>query len=145
MTFSSGSDAVTNFCCSSVGVTNGCHERAIVDAVCPEDVPLAYFAEQERVKRMKKKKKVVAPYKMSREGRTNPNIKSNIDEGGWIFREETLKQMPWANVLATGPEDPLHNRQKICCMICRVNAPMRARGAHEIERHCQSTNQLRQD
>ena len=143
MTVTSGSGAVTDLRSSSVDVRSSCHERAFVDAVDLEDVQQAVIADQEKVARVKGKKKVAEPYKMSYEGRPNPFPKCKIDEGGWIFLEERLQRVPWAKVFATGHEDPLNYRQKFYCMDCHVS--MRARGVYEIQRHYQSPNYLRQE
>ena len=79
LTFTSGSDAVTDLCRSSVDIPSSYHERAIVHAVDLEDVPLAVIADQERARRLKEKKKVAEPYKMSGEAKPNLIPKGSID------------------------------------------------------------------
>ena len=46
-------------------------------------------------------------YKWSREGRPNPISPSGSDDGGYVFTEEMLDIAPFANILATGPRNPL--------------------------------------
>ena len=62
----------------------------------------------------------------------------DVNEGGWIFTEEMLQRLPWAKVVAKGPDYPMNNLYKLCCLICRVNAYMRARGVYVIKKAYQS-------
>ena len=65
--------------------------------------------------------------------------------GGWVYIEEMLQRVPWTKVFVTGPEDPMHNRNKFYCMICQVNVSIRAPGIYESKHHSQSHNLWRQD
>ena len=57
---------------SSVNVPSCSHEGNVIDAVDLEDVPLAVLADQERVRKVERKKKAGGLCKMSREGKPNP-------------------------------------------------------------------------
>ena len=48
-------------------------------------------------------------------------------------------------ISATGPENPLNNRHKSFCLICRIFFSMRVREKNEISWRYQGTNQLPQD
>ena len=84
-------------------------------------------------------------YKWSREGRPNPISPSGLDGGGYVFTEEMLELAPFAEVFATGPENPLKNRHCFYCMLCRRNVFMRSRGLYELKRHFQREHHLRAD
>ena len=82
---------------------------------------------------------------MSREGRLNPIPKNSVSVGRWMFTEEMMPRVPRAKVFATGPDDPLNNRHKLYCKICRVNVCMRAWVVYDMNRPYQSPNHLRED
>ena len=84
-------------------------------------------------------------YKWSREGRPNPISPSGSDGGGYVFTEEMLELAPFAEIFATGPENPLKNRHCFYCMLCRRNVSMRSRGLYELKRHFQREHHLRAD
>ena len=83
--------------------------------------------------------------KWSREGRPNPISPSGLDGGGYVFTEEMLEIAPFAIIFATGPENPLKNRNCFYCMICRRNVSMKSRGLYEFKRHFQRDHHLRAD
>ena len=82
---------------------------------------------------------------MFREGKPNPDPRINSNKKEQVFTEDLLQRVPWAEVLAIGPDDPLHNWHQVFCRSCRVNVSMRARGIYEVKRHYQSPNRLPQD
>ena len=84
-------------------------------------------------------------YRWSREGRPNPISPSGSDGGGYVFTEEMLEIAPFAKIFATGPENPLKNRDCFYCMICRRNVSMKSRGLYELKRHFQREQHLRTD
>ena len=55
-----------------------------------------------------------------------------------------LQRVSWAKLIATGPENPLHNQHNVFCMICGVIVSMRARGFYQKRRLYQYANGLRQ-
>ena len=112
LTSTYASDVVPDSIFSSVNEPSSSRGSVFDDALDLEDVPLAVLADHKRVRRVRRKKKTAEIFKMSREGRSNPFPKNSFDEGGWIFREEMMQQVPWVKVVATGPEHPLHNRHQ---------------------------------
>ena len=84
-------------------------------------------------------------YRWSRERRPNPISPSGSDGGGYVFTEEMLEIALFAKIFATGPENPLKNRNCFYCMICRRNVSMKSRGLYELKRHFQREHQLRAD
>ena len=84
-------------------------------------------------------------YRWSRKGRPNTISPSGSDGGGYVFTEEMLEIAPFANIFATGPENPLKNRHCFYCMICRRNVSMKSRGLYELKRHFQREHHLRAD
>ena len=115
------------------------------EIIDPEDIPPAVLVQQEKLETMKEQKKIKNPCKFSRTGRPNPFPRYESSEGGWLLREEMLQRVPWDQLLATGPEDTLHNRHKFFCIICCVTLPVQATGVYEIKRHYQNVNHLRQE
>ena len=103
-----------------------------------EDVPLAVMAQQEHLRNDRGKKTAIGQCRLYQAGRPNPIPRVDGDERGWVVTDELLQKIPWANVFATGPEDPIHNRHKIYCMIRRVNVLMKACGINKIKRRYQS-------
>ena len=57
--------------------------------------------------------------KWSREGRLNLLLPSGDDKDGYVFTEEMLDLTLFAEVFATGPEDPLENKYCFYCRLCR--------------------------
>ena len=117
----------------------------LAECTNPEDFPLAVLVQQGRLRRVKGEKKIADPCKSSPQGRPNPPPSCGNDEKGSVFTVEMLQRLPWAKVLATGPEGPLHIRHQLFSMICQYNVSMLARGNYENKRHYQNPNHLRQD
>ena len=63
-------------------------------------------------------KKANNPFRWTRKGSPNPLPKCGEASGGYVFTEEMLALASFAKVFATGPEDPLKNRQcfSVCCV-----------------------------
>ena len=97
------------------------------------------------IKRSEKKKRQSKMWKWSREGRQNPLLPAGGDKGGYVFTKEKLELAPFANVFATGPDDPLNNRYSFYCMLCKRNISMRTRGLYELKRHFQRDCHFRAD
>ena len=97
------------------------------------------------IKCAEKKKRQSKKWKWSKEGRQNPLLPAGDDEGGYVFTEEMLELALFAKVFATGPDDPLNNRNSFYCMLCKRNASMRTRGLYELKRHFQRDCLFRAD
>ena len=48
-------------------------------------------------------------------------------------------------MFVTGPLDPVHNKHKFYCQICKTNVSIYSKGAREIVRHYRSEGHLRKD
>ena len=74
-----------------------------------------------------------ALFRLSREGHPNPSLASQKDEAWWEFTEETLSEVSWAKLSATGRKNPLEKCLKFCPVICRVDGPMQSRNLYDIK------------
>ena len=90
-------------------------------------------------------KKAKNPVRWSRKGRPNPLPMCGEETGGYVFSEEMLALAYIAKVFATGPEDPLKNRQCFFCMLCMKNISIKSRKLYELKRHYQRDCHLRID
>ena len=63
----------------------------------------------------------------------------------YVFTEEMLSLALFAEVFATGPEDPLKKRHCFFCMLCKKNFSMKLRGLYELKIHYQRDCYLRID
>ena len=90
-------------------------------------------------------KKAINPFRWSRKGRPNPLPRSGEESGGYVFTDEMLALAPFANVFATGPEEPLKKRHCSFCMLCKKNISMKSRGLYELKRPYQRDCHLRID
>ena len=75
----------------------------------------------------------------------NSFLPNRDDKGGYMFTEEMLEPAPFANMFATGPEDPLENKYCFYCMLCTRDVSISTRGLHEVKRHFQRDCQFRAD
>ena len=64
---------------------------------------------------------------------------------GKIMKPVYFKGIQWTKVFVTGPLDPIHNKHKLYCQICKTNVSIYSKGAREIIRHYQSESHLRRD
>ena len=62
------------------------------------------------------KKKKASTWRWSREIRLKPFLPCGDEKGGYVFTEEKLELAPFAEVFATGLEDPPQNKHCFCCM-----------------------------
>ena len=90
-------------------------------------------------------KKVYNPFRWSGKGRANPVPKCGEESSGYVFTEEMLALALFAKVSATGPEDPLKNRQCFFCMLCQKIFSMKSRGFYALKTHYQRDCHLRND
>ena len=131
------------FLCLSINEASLFQSAKVAKVLHLQEVPLTVFFQQEKLREVMAKKKSVDLCKSSHEGRPNPVRRFGSDDVGWMFTEDMLRRIPWANVFATGPEDPLLNLYGFFCMICRLNVSTRACGIYDIKRRYQSPSHLR--
>ena len=60
-------------------------------------------------------------------------------------KEAFFKGIKWTRTFVTGPLDPLHNKHKFYCQICKTNVSISSKGAREIVRHFQCESNFRKD
>ena len=64
---------------------------------------------------------------------------------GKVMKSSYFKGIQWTKVFVTGPLDPVHNKHKFYCQICKTNVSIYSKGAREIIRHYRSEGHLRKD
>ena len=64
---------------------------------------------------------------------------------GKVMKTGYFKNIQWTRLFVTGPLDPLHNKHKLYCQLCKSNVSIYSKGAREIVRHYQSEAHLRRD
>ena len=68
-----------------------------------------------------------------------------VGRPGKVMKAAYFKGIQWTKVFVTGPLDPVHNKHKFYCQICKANVSIYSKGAREIVRHYQSETHLRKD
>ena len=68
-----------------------------------------------------------------------------LSRSGKVMKPAYFKGIQWTKVFVTEPLDPVHNKHKFYCQICKTNVSIFSKGAREIVRHYQSENHLRKD
>ena len=61
------------------------------------------------------------------------------------MKDAYFKGIQWARTFGSGPLDPVHNKFKFYCMLCKTNVSIYAKGAREILRHYRTEGHLRRD
>ena len=61
------------------------------------------------------------------------------------MRDDYFKRMRWARIFISGPTNPLKNKYRVFCHICKKNLSMYSKGPREIERHFKTERHLRRD
>ena len=64
---------------------------------------------------------------------------------GKVMKPAYFKGIQWTKVFVTGTLDPVHNKYKFYCQICKTNVSIFSKGAREIVRHYQNESHLRKD
>ena len=64
---------------------------------------------------------------------------------GKVMKPSYFKGIQWTKVFVTGPLDPVHNKHKFFCQICKTNVSICSKGAREISRRYSSEGHLRKD
>ena len=71
--------------------------------------------------------------------------RKNAGKPGKVMQPAYFKGIQWTKIFVTGPSDPVHNKHKCHCTLCKTNVSMYSKGAREIIRHYQSEAHLRKD
>ena len=69
-------------------------------------------------------------------------LASKLDK---VMKPAYFKGIQWTKIFVTGPLDPVHNKHKFYCQICKTNVSIYSKGAREIIRHYRSDAHLRKD
>ena len=64
---------------------------------------------------------------------------------GKVMKDAYFKGIQWTRPFVSGPLDPLHNRYKFYCQICKTNISIYSKGARAILRHYKTQGHLRRD
>ena len=64
---------------------------------------------------------------------------------GKVMKDAYFKGIQWTRSFVSGPLDPLHNRYKFYCQICKTNISIYSEGAREILQHYKTQGHLRRD
>ena len=68
-------------------------------------------------------------------GRSPPRKRRRmVSKPGKVMKPAYFKGIQWTRVLVTGKLDPVHNKYKFYCQICRSNVSIFSKGAREIIR-----------
>ena len=68
-----------------------------------------------------------------------------LSRPGKVMKPAYFKGIQWTWVSVTGPLDPVHDKHKFYCQICKANVTIYSKGAREIVRHYQSEANLTKD
>ena len=62
-----------------------------------------------------------------------------------VMKASYAEGMTWTKTFVCGPEDPINNKHKFFCQICKVNLSCKTKGALEVLRHHKTEKHLRKD
>ena len=62
-----------------------------------------------------------------------------------VMKDAHFKGIKWTKTFVTGPLDPLHDKYRFYCQICKTNVCHYSKGAREILRHYQKESHPRKD
>ena len=68
-----------------------------------------------------------------------------MSKPGKVMKDAYFKGIQWTRTFVTGPLDPVHNKYKFYCMLCKTNVSIYSKGAREILRHYKTEGHLRRD
>ena len=68
-----------------------------------------------------------------------------MSKPGKVMKDAYFKGILWTRTFVTGPLDPIHNKYKFYCMLCKTNVSIYSKGAREILRHYKTEGHLRRD
>ena len=93
------------------------------------------------------------PLSVLRHGRRSVDNKASpprkrrklMSKPGNVMKDAYFKCIQWTRTFVTGPLDPIHNKYKFYCMLCKTNVSIYSKGAREILRHYKTEGHLRRD
>ena len=68
-----------------------------------------------------------------------------LSKPGKVMKDAYFKGIQWTRTFVSGPVDPIHNKFKFYCMLCKTNVSIYSKGAREILRHYKKEGHLRKD
>ena len=68
-----------------------------------------------------------------------------MSKPGKVMKDAYFKGILWTRTFVTGPLDPIHNKYKFFCMLCKTNVSIYSKGACEFLRHYKTEGHLRRD
>ena len=68
-----------------------------------------------------------------------------LSKPGKVMKDAYFKGIQWTRTFVSGPLDPVHNKFKFYCMLCKTNVSIYSKGAREILRHYRTGGHLRKD
>ena len=68
-----------------------------------------------------------------------------LSKPGKVMKDAYFKGIQWTRTFVSGPLDPVHNKFKFYCMLCKTNVSIYSKGAREILRHYRTEGHLRKD
>ena len=68
-----------------------------------------------------------------------------LSKRGKVMKDAYSKGIQWTRTFVSGPLDPVHNKFKFYCMLCKTNVSIYSKGAREILRHYRTEGHLRRD
>ena len=68
-----------------------------------------------------------------------------LSKPGKVMKDAYFKGIQWTRTFVSGPLDPVHNKFKFYCMLCKTNVSIYSKGARENLRHYRTEGHLRKD
>ena len=68
-----------------------------------------------------------------------------LSKPGKVMKDAYFKGIQWTRTFVSGPVDPVHNKFKFYCMLCKTNVSIFSKGARGILRHHKTEGHLRKD
>ena len=62
-----------------------------------------------------------------------------------VMKDAYFKGIQWTRTFVSRSLDPVHNKFKFYCMLCKTNVSIYSKGAREILRHCRTEGHLKKD
>ena len=66
-----------------------------------------------------------------------------LSRPGKVMKDAYFKSIQWTRTFVSGPVNPVHNKFKFYCMLCKTNVSIFSKGAREILRHYKTEGHLR--
>ena len=68
-----------------------------------------------------------------------------LSKPGKVMKDAYFKGIQWTRTFVSGPLDPVHNKFKFYCMLCKTNVSIYSKGARGILRHYRTRGHKRKD